>query len=233
MLHGWGASRELFAPVAAALPGWRSLIPDLPGFGGTPPPPQAWSVEDYARWVLALLDRCGIERTPVVGHSFGGRVAIKLATIAPARVERLILTASAGIRPRQTLGGRLRVRTYKLLRGVEKAGFVPQALRDSARARADRRGSEDYRNSSGSMRGTFVRVVNEDLRPLLSGISCPTLLVWGDRDTETPIADARLMEAEIPDAGLVVFAGRGHYAYIEEASRFASIVDVFCRGEKP
>ena len=81
------------------------------------------------------------------------------------------------------------------------------------------------------MRGTLVRIVNEDLRSLLPHLDLPVLLIWGDQDTETPIADGRLMERLIPDAGLVVFEGAGHYAYLEQAARFCRIVDVFLRDD--
>ena len=71
LLHGWGATKELMAPVAQRLHGYRIVVPDLPGFGATPPPPEGWGVDDYAAWVIALLDRLGIERTHIVGHSNG------------------------------------------------------------------------------------------------------------------------------------------------------------------
>jgi len=100
LLHGWGASKELMAPLAQRLRGYRVVAPDLPGFGATPPPPQAWGVDEYATWVIAVLDRLGIERAHVIGHSNGGRVAIAMAASHPHRVARLVLTDSAGVRPR-------------------------------------------------------------------------------------------------------------------------------------
>src|ERR1700726_4791905 len=225
-LHGWGASGELFAPVLEPLQqGRRLIVPDLPGFGGTPAPPVAWSAHDYADWTIALLDRLGVERCDVVGHSHGGRVAIVLASRNPGRIRRIVLVDSAGIKPRHGLRYRLRVRTYKLLRGVERSGALPQAVRTVAATRANRRGSEDYRAASGTLRGTLVRLVNEDLTPLLSGIKAPVLLIWGEEDKETPLDDARVMERLIPDAGLVVFPGAGHYSYLDQPGRFVRIVD--------
>jgi pimeloyl-ACP methyl ester carboxylesterase len=232
-LHGWGASGELFAPVLEPLQqGRRLIVPDLPGFGGTPAPPVAWSAHDYADWTIALLDRLGVERCDVVGHSHGGRVAIVLASRNPGRIRRIVLVDSAGIKPRHGLRYRVRVRTYKLLRGVEHSGALPQAVRTAAATRANRRGSEDYRAASGTLRATLVRLVNEDLTPLLSGIKAPVLLIWGEEDKETPLSDARVMERLIPDAGLVVFPGAGHYSYLDQPGRFVRIVDVFLRGEE-
>ncbi|HEY8755576.1 MAG TPA: alpha/beta fold hydrolase [Candidatus Dormibacteraeota bacterium] len=231
LLHGWGARKELMAPIAERLQGFRTIVPDLPGFGATPAPPQAWGVGEYAAWVIALLDRLGVERAHIVGHSNGGRVAIALAAAHPARVGRLVLTDSAGIRPRHGLVSRWRVATFKLVRAVSRWSWLPRALRDEAARRAALRGSEDYRAASGTVRASMVRLVNADLRPELSRLTVSTLLIWGGKDQETPLRDGRLMERLIPDSGLVVFDGCGHFAYAEEPDRFCRIVDVFLRGE--
>lgn len=234
LLHGWGVSSELFAPILDGLQqGRRLIVPDLPGFGATAEPDTAWSVHDYAAWCIALLDRLGIGTCDLIGHSNGGRIGIVIAATYPGRIERMVLAGSAGIRPRQTLRGAARVRSYKALRIVERSALVPSALRQAARRRADQRGSADYRAVSGVMRGTLVRIVNEDLRALLPKLHLPVLLIWGDKDTETPIADGQLMERLIPDAGLVVFEGAGHYAYLEQAARFCRIVEVFLRDDAP
>ncbi|MFI5285518.1 MAG: alpha/beta fold hydrolase [Candidatus Dormibacteria bacterium] len=230
LLHGWGVSSELFVPLLDALQsGRRLIVPDLPGFGATPEPDIAWSVHEYAAWCIALLDRLGIERCDLIGHSNGGRIGIVMAATHPGRVRRMVLAGSAGIRPRRTLLGVARVRTYKLLRTLERSTLVPAALRRAAARNADRRGSADYRAASGVMRGTLVRIVNEDLRTLLPELHLPVLLIWGEHDTEAPLEDGRLMERLIPDAGLVVFEGAGHFAYLEQPARFCRIVDVFLR----
>jgi pimeloyl-ACP methyl ester carboxylesterase len=234
LLHGWGASAELFAPIVNALqPGRRLIVPDLPGFGATPPPPAPWSAHEYAEWTTALFDRLGVERADVIGHSNGGRIALVLAAAHPDRIGKLVLTGSAGIRPRHGLRYQARVRSYKALRALGQSRAVPAALRSAAQARAERRGSDDYRAATGTMRGTLVRLVNDDLRALLPHVSAPVLLIWGDRDTETPLAHGRTMERLIPDAGLVIFEGAGHYAYLEQPARFSRIVDVFLRPEAP
>jgi pimeloyl-ACP methyl ester carboxylesterase len=232
LLHGWGVSSELFAPILDALqPGRRLIVPDLPGFGATPEPGSAWSVHDYAAWCIALLDRLGIARVDLIGHSNGGRIGIVMAATYPGRIGRMVLVGSSGIRPRQTWRSAARVRSYKLLRAVERSTAVPPAVRRAARRRADQRGSADYRAVSGVMRGTLVRLVNEDVRSLLPHLHLPVLLIWGEHDTEAPLDDGRLMEQLIPDAGLVVFEGAGHYAYLEQPARFCRIVEVFLRDD--
>lgn len=233
LLHGWGATKELMLPIAERLTGYHVIAPDLPGFGATDPPPNAWGVDEYSRWVIALLDRLGVPSAHVVGHSNGGRIAIALAASRPERVVKLVLTDSAGIRPNHGLRYQWRVRTFKLLRAAAESPLVPAPLRRAAGRRAARRGSADYRAASGALRATMVRLVNADLRPELSRLQAPTLLIWGDRDQETPPADARTMERLIPDAGLVLIEGAGHFAYAEQPDRFCRIVDVFLRGGGP
>jgi pimeloyl-ACP methyl ester carboxylesterase len=152
-----------------------------------------------------------------------------MAATHPSRVRRMVLAGSAGIRPRRTLVGAARVRTYKLLRTLERSTMVPAALRRAAGRNADQRGSADYRAVLGVMRGTLVRIVNEDLRALLPELHLPVLLIWGEHDAEAPLEDGKLMERLIPDAGLVVFEGAGHFAYLEQPARFCRIVDVFLR----
>jgi pimeloyl-ACP methyl ester carboxylesterase len=228
LLHGWGASNELFGPVIESLRGrFRLIAPDFPGFGGTEPPPKGWASADYAEWVSRLLDDLGVRRCAVIGHSHGGRVAIRFAADYPDRVVALVLASSAGIKPEPTLRSRARVRAFKLFRRAAESPLAPARLRRSIRERVAQAGSADYRAATGTVRESLVRVVNEDSRPLLPRIRVPALLVWGDRDEDTPLSDARLMEHLIPDAGLVIFEGAGHYAYLEQSGRFCRIVDTF------
>lgn len=231
LLHGWGASKELMMPLVQCLRHVRAIVPDLPGFGATPEPPRPWGVDEYARWVIALLDRLGVERCDLIGHSNGGRIALALAATHPNRVHRMVLTGSAGIRPRHGLVWHARVRSFKALRRLSRSARVPAAARARLEEAVARRGSDDYRSASGTMRATLVRLVNSDLRTRLTHVRAPTLLIWGDRDDQTPIADARLMERLMPDAGLVVLEGCGHFAYAEQPERFCRIVDVFIHGD--
>ena len=231
LLHGWGVSSALFQPTIAGLKHAFTLIaPDFPGFGATPPPPEAWSVGDYTTWLVKLLDNLNISQACVIAHSFGGRVAIKLASRYPERVSKLVLTGGAGIRPKRTLRYHVEVRSFKILRWLSRTPLVPAALRRRAAKHVEQRGSSDYQQASGTVRGSFVRVVNEDLREALPRIQAPTLLIWGERDDTTPLADGQLMERLIPDAGLVVFKNAGHYAYLEQSPRFCHIVETFFRG---
>lgn len=226
VLHGWGASIEAVYPIVTGLASVATVCAlDLPGFGESELPPQPWGVEEYQAFVAAFMDALEIGEAPaIVGHSNGGRIAMRMAATEPARTSRLVLVDSAGIPAKRTL------RWYRRV-GMAKAGkYAARHLgAPGERARAllvGRAGSADYL-AAGPMRPTLVKLVNADLRPFMPHIKVPTLLVWGSADAETPLPDGRRMERLIPDAGLVVLEGAGHYSYLDEPARFARIVSHF------
>lgn len=230
ILHGWGGSIESVLPISAAIAGVAtSYAVDLPGFGESDPPPEPWGAGEYAEFVSQLMDALGLDAAVLVGHSFGGRVAIRLAADFPERVTKLVLVNSAGIRPARTGRYYRRVALAKLGKAVARIGGSPG---ERLRARIVRRtASPDYLNA-GALRGTFVRVVNEDLTGYLPKVQVPTLLIWGERDQETPLKDGQLMEKLIPDAGLVVFDQAGHYSYVDAASAFGRVIRHFIGTEQ-
>jgi pimeloyl-ACP methyl ester carboxylesterase len=220
LLHGWGSSGEALAGTAAALASmYRVVSVDLPGFGWSAPPPQAWGVFEYLVHVTALLDRLEVSKAAVLGHSFGGRVAIALAARHPERVARLVLVASAGIRPPRSLKGRLLVGTTKLLGAGARLPLISGAMTHLLARWRERVGSRDYRHA-GALRPTLVRVVNEDLAPLLPAIKAPTLLLWGDQDREVGRRAVEVMAAQIPEARMVVFPGAGHFPFQDAPEAF-------------
>jgi pimeloyl-ACP methyl ester carboxylesterase len=231
VLHGWGASIETVASIVSALAPIAEVHAfDLPGFGESDPPPVPWGVEEYRRFLTSYLDAHGIARAALIGHSNGGRVAIAAAAAdrdgdAAARVSKLLLVDSAGIRPKRTFTYHRKVSMAKVGKhAAKRLGPPGRRLREALVGRA---ASTDYAEASETMRPTLVRLVNSDLRELLPCVSVPTLLIWGSEDDATPLADAQLMERLIPDAGLVVFEGAGHYSYLEQPARFATIARHF------
>jgi pimeloyl-ACP methyl ester carboxylesterase len=226
ILHGWGAHIEAVGPILAALEGASDLIAlDLPGFGESDPPPEAWDVDCYARFMIHFLDELGVERAHLVGHSHGGRVSIALAADEPQRVGRLLLIDSAGIPPKRGWRYRRRVAVAKLGRLVGKIGGAPgRRLQERMRSRV---ASRDYLEASEAMRGTFRAVVADDLTGRMPRIGASTLLVWGDDDEDTPLWMGRRMEELIPDAGLAVLEGAGHYSYADSPGRFRAIARQF------
>lgn len=226
VLHGWGAHIEAVAPILAALDGAADLIAlDLPGFGESEPPPEAWDTDAYARFVLDFLDHVEVPRAHLIGHSHGGRVSIAIAADHPERVGRLMLVDAAGIPPKRGWRYRRRVAVAKLGRVVAKLGGAPgRRLQERMRARV---ASRDYLEASEAMRGTFRAVIAADLRDRLTRIGAPTLLVWGERDEETPLWMGQRMEELIPDAGLVVLDGAGHYSYADSPGQFGAVARRF------
>lgn len=231
LLHGWGTSSESLAPLAGALQdSFRVLAVDLPGFGWSQAPPAAWGVAEYAAHVERLMQETGVARAAVVGHSFGGRIAIRLAAEHPERVHRLCLVASSGIRPRRGPGYYARVAAAKLARWFFSLPGWGAAGRRMISRVYGRLGSRDYR-AAGPMRATLVKVVNEDLTPLLPAIQAPTLVLWGDRDQEVPRPAMEIMAARIPGARLRVFPGAGHFPFADAPEEVGRAVKAFLRGE--
>ena len=230
LLHGWGSNINLFSYIIQHLaPNFKVFAPDMPGFGESDEPEVPWSVDDYTDFVIAFCKKMGIDRCFIIGHSFGGRVIIKLMSrdSLPFSVDRIVLTDSAGIRPKQTVGKKIKSRLYKIgkkiLSSKPAVKLFPNAMENFRR----KNGSADYNAASPIMRQCLVKVVNEDLTPLIPNINVPTLLIWGDKDDATPLSDGQLMEKLISDAGLVVFEGSGHYAFLEQGERFCRILDSF------
>lgn len=224
VLHGWGGRIESMAPVISCLGDRRVLALDLPGFGESPAPGSAWGTGDYARFVREVLAGAGVERADFVGHSFGAKTSLYLAATTDVP-RRLVLAGSSGLRTPPSFKARAKRWISRAGRAAGRLGGPGAALRDALYRRI---ASEDYRNA-GPLRPTFVKVVNEDLTDLLPQVRVPTLLVWGTKDDAVPVAHAKTMEERIPDAGLVLFEGAGHFAYLDEPDRFCRIVQHFLR----
>lgn len=224
VLHGWGGRIESMAPVISCLADRRVLALDLPGFGESPAPDDAWGTADYALFVREVLAEAGVERADFVGHSFGAKTSLYLAATTDV-ARRLVLAGSSGLRTPPSFKARAKRWISRAGRAAGRLGGPGAALRDALYRRI---ASEDYRNA-GPLRPTFVKVVNEDLTELLPQVRVPTLLVWGTEDDAVPVAHAKTMEERIPDAGLVLFEGAGHFAYLDEPDRFCRIVQHFLR----
>lgn len=230
ILHGWGASIDAVGSILGGLGASLDTIAvDLPGHGETDMPPQAWTTADYARWTLALLDQLGIDRCSIVAHSFGGRVALQLVTADPQRVARLVITGGAGLRPKRKPKYYVRVGIAKFGKFVGAVGGpLGRRWQDRMRRRV---ASADWLAAPEAIRGTLRNVLAEDLRPLLPGITPPTLLLWGTHDEDTPLWMAHVLAAEIPDAALVELDG-AHYAYAERAAEFNTVAAHFLQAAR-
>ncbi|MBQ4092248.1 MAG: alpha/beta hydrolase [Firmicutes bacterium] len=230
LLHGWGCNSSHWSAVIDGLKDeFRVIAPDLPGFGQSDEPLPTWGSEEYSRCMISFMHALSIGSPIVIGHSNGGRIGILLA--AKGYVKKLILADSAGIKPHRSLSYYVKVYSYKTAKKVlDLPGFRHRKddILDRCRKRT---GSADYNAASPVMRQILSSVVNEDLKPYLAKIKVPTLLVWGSEDTATPLEDGKTMESVLKhngvDTALIVFKGRGHFAYAEEPQRFVAICKSF------
>lgn len=229
LLHGWGASIQTMLPIYRYLaPSHTVYALDFPGCGESDQPPVPWSAADYVRLVVDWMDALQISKATFIGHSHGGRVSLMLAAKHPERVKRLVLVDSAGIRAPRNFRYYRRVYFYKAAKRVIALPVIRRRQAELRKRLMEFLGSEDYGNvTPGVMQGTFIRLVNEDLRPVLKQIKAPTLLIWGENDQDTPLSDGKLMEQEIPDAGLVVLKGAGHYSYLDCFPQFCAVISSF------
>ena len=154
---------------------------------------------------------------------------IKLNSIEDFKfnISKNILIDSAGIKRNKSLCQNIKEKNYKLLKKVYNLSFIKNKFPDLYNKHINKNGSADYKNASPIMRETLVKAISEDLRPYLKNIKIPTLLIWGDLDTATPIQDAYIMEKEIKDAGLVVLKNTGHFSFLEDSRTFTLAIKSF------
>jgi pimeloyl-ACP methyl ester carboxylesterase len=223
-LHGWARSRE---DLAGPLAGLNALALDLPGFGASPEPPAAWDSRAYAALVAEVL--AGLDRPQVLlGHSFGGRVAVKLAAWWPELVTGLVLAGVPLLR--QQPGGGSPAWSFRVARWGSRHGLVSEGRMEKLRQRY---GSEDYRRASGIMRSVLVRVVNESYEEDLPRITCPVELVWGSNDTAAPLPMARQACGLLRNARLEVIEGGGHMTPLSAPDALRSSVSRLLRASIP
>ena len=232
LLHGWGCSTQLMASVQGEMEKtMRVAALDFPGHGKSGRPPEPWGVPEYMEMTAQAIERLHFAPCDIVAHSFGARVAIMLAAEHPELVKRLVLTGAAGVKKPQSGGASARQRLYKGLRGVvnlaEKTHLFGELPEKGREALVQRFGSADYKALDPEMRKTFVKMISLDLSDRLGEIKAPTLLYWGVQDTETPLWMANVMKERIPDAGLVVEEGAGHFAYLERSATFLRVLHSF------
>jgi pimeloyl-ACP methyl ester carboxylesterase len=230
LLHGWGASIKSVEIVHNYLKNhFKVYSIDLPGFGQSEEPPSPWDLSNYSDLVLQFLTQLQIVSPILIGHSFGGRIIIKLAGEKQLAIKKIILVDSAGVKPKRTFKYYYKVYTYKLIKKTLQLPFVKPLTGNIIEKVKGKFGSSDYKNASDIMRQVMVKVVNEDLRHLLPKINRPTLLIWGENDQATPVSDGKMMEKLIPDAGLVIFKNAGHFSYLDQFNQFSIVIASFLK----
>lgn len=233
ILQGWGTDLGVYDSVAGAIDSsrYRVIQFDFPGFGGSDEPKEPWDVDGFADFFCKFMEVMQIKQATLIGHSYGGRVIIKLAAreSIPFEITNIILIDSAGVLPVRTTAQKWKIRKYKILKKFLNMKLIYAMFPEVIDDWRSRQGSADYRNATPMMRQCMVKAVNEDLTKLLPKIRQEVLLIWGDQDTATPIRDAHIMEEKIPNCGLAVIPGTGHFSFLEKPAQFRGIMEAYLK----
>lgn len=229
ILHGWGGSSASWERVGSILAprGFRVVIPDLPGFGASDPPPAVWGSEEYARFAVSFADAVSMESFFLLGHSFGGQIAAVAASRAPRRVLRVVLAGAAIIRS----GPRIKERIMRTCSIVFHLLFfflpVPK-LKENVRVLAYRiLRRPDYIRAIGIMKDIMKKVIAQDGRAVLPDIRVPALVVWGEDDYLTPLREGKMIHSLLPSSSLIVIPKLGHNLHYQDPERLADEVTSF------
>lgn len=216
-LHGWGQNIEMMLPVAKPfIENHDVIIIDLPGFGKSEEPKYAWNVNDYVEMLHTLIQKLKLKNVSLIGHSYGGKISLLYAS--KYDVDKLVLFASPYKKEIQKES--IKLKTLRTLKKVP----VLNKLENFAKKHI---GSTDYKNASPIMREILVNTVNLDITEAAKKVKCPTLLVWGTNDEAVNISEAYELENIIKDAGLVIYEGLTHYAYLEDLGKTINVLKSF------
>ncbi len=230
LLHGWGSSFEVYKSIIANLENrCRVVAVNFPGCGKSDTMKQPWNLDDYCNFVLKFMEALKLENPIMFGHSHGGRVTLKMTAEGMVNPPKIVLLDAAGLIPKKSLKQKFKAKSFKTIKTVLTLPVIKNHsanLLDKARKHY---GSADYNAAPEVLRKTLVSLVNTDLRNILHKISCPTLLIWGENDTATPLCDAKIIESLIPDCGLCVIEGAGHYSFCEQPFKTNAILNSFIK----
>lgn len=238
ILHGWQSSKEKWQRVKENLEASsiKVIIPDLPGFGKENELDRAWNLDDYVSWLRNLIEEACPEPAEgvfLLGHSFGGRIAIKLAAKYPEKLSGLILVSAAGITPRP----KIKITVFSIFSKIGNLIFSLPILKifrplatKSAYLLA---GANDYRFIENLfLKQTFKGAIAENLTLLLPEIKTPTLIIWGEKDKITPLKDAYFMNKKIDNSKLEILKNTKHLPYLENPKLLAQKIVSFLKNHE-
>ena len=225
ILPGWNTTIEVYRLLIDAVSKYSEVITlDMPGFGKSSKLEESWNLDDQIEFVKKFVKALKLKEFDLIGHSNGGRTIIKMmAGDVDFKVGKIVLMGAAGIEHQKTAKQKAMIGAAKVAKK-----FIPKGMLEKMKQHA---GSDDYRAAEPVMRDTLVKLVNEDLSEYLPKIKQPTLLIWGDLDTEAPVEDAIKMESLIPDAGLVRLGDCTHFAFVENPVYINRVIETFLKGE--
>lgn len=232
LLHGWLANLKTMQPIANCLKEhFKVYNVDIIGFGESDLPNEPMSTNDYGNFLQKFTCALSIENPVLIGHSNGGRIIINAVGRELIKPTKIVLIDSAGIKPKRHINYYLKIYTFKIGKNILKVLPNTKTVQQMREKLLNKFSSEDYKNSPEVLRKTMSIILNEDQRQYLPNIKAPTLLIWGQNDTATPIEDAKLMEKLIPDAGLVTYANSGHFSYLENIQNCNIVLNEFLKQE--
>ena len=226
ILPGWGETRKTFYDLINSLKEkFKVYIVDYPGFGNTKFPNKDLDIYDYAILIRNFMNDNKIINPVIIAHSFGGRISIILNGLYKVKIRKMILIDIAGIR-RKSLKRYIRQKIYKLRKKM--VYFLPREKRIKNLNKLRKEyGSSDYNNLDKNMYQTFKNVINEDLRKHVKSITSKTLLLWGFKDTSTPIKDGYYLNKRIKESHLIIFPNGTHFVYLEYKNEICNIIQKY------
>ncbi len=225
-LHGWGSNFSTFDGLTDILKSkYRVIRVDLPGFGKTEAPEKDWDLSSYAKFVREFIKKIEIKPKAIIGHSFGGRVAVKGVSEGIFNCSKLVLISSAGIEER---GIFLKVVMKGLAKIMKCILYIPPFVfwRKKIRKKIYKMIGSDY-DDAGEMKGMFARIISEDLSPVAKNINFPVLLIWGEEDRQTPLKQGEKFSRLIKNSRLEVIKNAGHFIHREKPQKTAMLIDEF------
>ena len=208
ILHGWGSNSDRWVTVAEKIAekGFRVYVPDLPGFGKSDAIPIPWDTNKYTDWIEKFVKELNLEDFYLLGHSFGGALASKMAVKHVQDIKKVFLVSAACVR-KKTTGkkfSRIVAKIFKIFYFIPYYAFFRKAVYKFIIRKSD------YVYVEGIMKATYLNVVAEDLSFHLPFIKVPTVIIWGDKDEFTPIQEGYFIEKQIKKSKIIVIPGAGH-----------------------
>lgn len=228
LLHGWGSSIEPWRGIINTLNvNHRVVALDFPGCGKSEILKTPWCANDYAEFVLEFMKKVNLNNPVLIGHSNGGRVIMKLCGEKMLNPPKIVFIDAAGLKAKKSFKKQFKIKTFKTIKWFLSLPILKNHTKELLELARNHFGSSDYNSAPEVMRKTMVTLINEDMEPIVKNISCPTLLIWGESDTDTPLYMAHRLEELISDTGLCVLKGTGHFSFIQKPYEAQAILKSF------
>lgn len=228
MLHGWGSSFQAFRPIIDSLKNSYKVVGfNLPGCGASSEMETPWTVKEYADLTQKFMNKLDLKDPILIGHSHGGRIAMYMAANGMTSPKKMVLLGSAGIKAKKSFESRVKIRTFKLVKGFLSCPIWRKSAAKTLDKARNYFGSADYKSASPVLRQTLVNLVNSDIREILPKIGASVLLIYGEKDTATPVSAAKIIESKIKDCGLCIIKDAGHFAFLDSPHEVNAIINSF------